>query len=193
MVALNFIFWVFVIWVFAAVSIPFLILFIVGVRKRRRWMKWLGGIPAGMILAMAFCGFCLLIYGFMHPWSETADTKTIRQTFVTNFGFEPGSDFKPEHQKIYCLADFGCMHLRFRASAATFDRIRGLGFKKSSRSSFVSGTGGSGAPEWWIHEKDLSDECFENTKWKGSFSSNGACLFYDRASERVYFYSYGID
>jgi hypothetical protein len=193
MVAINFIFWLFVISVFAAVSIPFLILFFVGMRKHRRWMKWLGGVPAGMILIMAFCGFCLLIYGFIHPWSETSSTATIRQTFVANFGFEPGPDFKPEHQKIYCLADSGCMHLRFQASTATFDRIRGLGFQAISRSSFMSTTGGAGAPDWWIHENELSDECFENTKWKGSFSSNGAYLFYDRGSERIFFYSNGID
>ena len=193
MVAFNFIFWLLFIGLFAALAIPFFLLFVVGVWKRRRWMKWLGGIIAAMVLIMASCGFCLLIYGFMHPWSATTSTKTIRRTFVANFGFEPGSDFKPENQKIYCLADSGCMHLRLQASAATFDKIRTLGFPTISRSSFMSATGGQRAPDWWIHSNELSEDCFTNPKWKGNFLSNSAYLFYDRASERVYFYSNGID
>jgi hypothetical protein len=150
MIAFNFIFWVLVICGFAAVSMPFAILFIVGVRKRSRWMKCLGGLPAVTILAGAFCGFCLLVYGCMPPWSETSDAGNIRQTFVQNFGFQPGPDFSPAHQKIYCLADFGCMHLKFRASPATFDRIRNMGFGEIPASSFMSATDNRGAPNWWL-------------------------------------------
>ncbi len=193
MIAINFIFWVFAICVFAALSIPFVILFIFGVRRRSRWMKWLGGAPSVMILVGAFCGFCLLIYGFMHPWSETTKAKVIRQTFVNNFGFEPGTDFSPDHQKIYCLADCGCLHMTFRASAATFEKNRRLGFEGITPSSFMSASGNRGAPDWWVPKKDVSSECFANPKWKGTFSSNRAYLFYDRASQRVYFYSEGID
>jgi hypothetical protein len=192
-IALNFAFWVLVICVFAASSIPFFILFIFGVWRRRRWMKWLGGVPAVMILVGAFCGFCFLLYGFMHPWSETTDAKDIRQTFINNFGFEPGADFSPDYQRIYCLADFGCMHMKFQASPATFAKIRGLGFEAISPDSFMSATVGQRAPNWWIPTNDLSSECFVNPKWKGSFSSNTAYLYYDKTSRRVYFYSQGID
>ncbi|MDB6109153.1 MAG: hypothetical protein JWR69_903 [Pedosphaera sp.] len=39
----------------------------------------------------------------------------------------------------------------------------------------------------------MSGACFQNTKWKGTFSFNQAYLFYDQASQRVYFFSQGID
>jgi hypothetical protein len=45
----------------------------------------------------------------------------------------------------------------------------------------------------WVHGQKLSDDCYENQKWKGNFHSNTAFLFYDRASRVVYFYTQGID
>jgi hypothetical protein len=191
--ALNVLFWVFLVCVFAAMAVPCFVLFIIAGRRGWRWMKWLGGVSSVMIFLGAICGFGLLIYGFTHPSSETSDAKDIRETFVHNFGFEPGADFLPDHQQIYCLGDFGCMHLKFQAAAATFDKIRGLGFETISSSSFMAETGGQRAPDWWIKTNELSGVCFQNPKWKGTFSSNVAYLFYDQASQRVYFYSQGID
>jgi hypothetical protein len=193
MIAINFIFWVLVICVIAAISIPFIVLFIIGVHKRSRLIKWLGAVPAAGTLFLALCAFGLLFYGFMHPWSETTDEKSIRQSFKSNFDFEPDADFVPMHQKIYCLADNGCMHLEFRASQATFDKIRGLGFQAVSMPKFLSATGGSNAPDWWIKADGQTDDCFVNEKWKGSFSSNQAYLIYNPTSGVVYFFSEGID
>jgi hypothetical protein len=192
MVALNFVFLLLAILIFASISIPFLILFFFGLRKRSRWMKWLGGIPASLILGAAFCGFCLLIYGFIHPWSETTNPKTIRQTFVHNFEFDPGADLFPKNQRIYCLADFGCLHLKFGTSPSTFEKVRALGFEPTSSSEFTDGTGG-GAPKWWVWPDKESTMCFKHNRWKGTFATNRAYLFYDAASQEVYFYSEGID
>src|ERR1700733_2273812 len=116
MIFINLVFWMIVVCVMAAVSIPFIILFIIGVRRNSRLIKWLGAVPAAGILIVTFITFCLLAYGFIHPWSETTNGSTIRASFKSNFGFEPGADFVPLHQRIYCLADTGSMHLQFRAS-----------------------------------------------------------------------------
>src|SRR5437879_1104316 len=114
--ALNILFWGFLICIFAAMAVPCFVLFLIGGRRGWRWMKWLGAVSAVMILLGALCGFCLLVYAFSHPSSETTDAKTIRQTFVDNFGFEPGADFAPEHQQIWGMGDTSHMHLEFKAS-----------------------------------------------------------------------------
>ena len=193
MVELNFAFWMIIVCAIGALSIPFIILFLFGVRRKSRPMKWIGAIPAVGILVLDATVFCFLIYGFAHPWSETADAKTIRGSFVSNFGFQPGSDFVPLHQRIYCLADYGCMHLQFRVSSTTFERIRTEGFRRAPASSFFATTAGKKAPSWWISANHLSDQCYQNDRWKGSFHSNSAFLFYDNSSNTAYFFSQGID
>lgn len=93
--AFSFIFWMMLIGFIALTSIPFAIIFIVGRKKKSKMLKWLGGAPAAMILGGAFSLFCFIIYGFIHPWSETSDPKNITSAFVSNFGFDPKDDFVP--------------------------------------------------------------------------------------------------
>jgi hypothetical protein len=191
--ALNLLFWCVAIGIGAALAVPFIVLFRIGIRKRSRLMKWLGGIPAAIILIGAFVAFCLLIYGFTHPWSETNNAQDIRASFKSNFDFAPSSDVVPLHQKIYCRGDFGCMYLEFQASSLTLDKLTSLGFQAISASDFLSATGEANAPKWWVSSNSSNGEYYDNLRWKGSFSTNRAYLFFDRALGLVCFYSEGID
>jgi hypothetical protein len=187
---LNFIVLMLVVCIIGALSVPFLILFIFGLRKKRRWMKWVGGLSAVAILSVALLAFGGVIYWFVHPWSDTTNPKAIAASFKSNFGFEPGPDFVALNQRVSGLADSGSMHMQFRASSNTFERIRALGFSPIAASSFISSTGG-GSPKWWI--TNPSENCYENQNWKGNFHANWAYFYYDKSSGQIFFYSLGID
>jgi hypothetical protein len=193
MIVINIIFWAFVILAFSAISIPFIILSIIGFRKRSNWMKWLGAVPSVLILGSAFCGFCLLLYGFIHPWQETTDPKSIRESFVDSFGFDPGEGFIPIGCKSYCLADSGYIYLKFQAPEITLEKIRYQGFKAIDFPNELNAAKNSSIPKWWLQGKCESITAFKNDTWKGVFHTNTAYLLHDTNTNFTYFYSEGVD
>ncbi len=191
-IALSFIFFVFLIALFAALSIPFAVMFFIGLRKRNTWLTWLGGVSTGVILSASITAFFVLIYFYTHPSSESTDSKEMTRTYAALFKMPPERDFVPLHQRIYGLGDYGTMHFTFRVSPATFEKLRAVGFSEIPASDFLATTG-KDAPSWWIQTNKTSDVCFQNSEWKGTFSSNTAYLFYDKDSGVAYFYSVGVD
>src|SRR5215469_18177353 len=160
------IFWFFVMCVFGAVSIPFIILFIIGVRKGSHLRIWLGAIPGTgfLTLALLVLLFCILQ---IHPCSDTSGQATIRRSFVHSFAFEPGPDFIPFHQRIVGINDCGALYLQFKASPATFDRIRTNGYEQLPQWEFNLETGCPYHPSWWRTNNPPSIVCYRNSNAKG--------------------------
>jgi hypothetical protein len=186
-------FWVLIICVLAVLAIPFLILFIIGVRKRSRILKWIGGVPVTGFLVLVVLLFGSFVISIVHPYSDTTNGQTIRQSFVSNFDLQPGSDFVPLHQRIFGVADTGCMYIQFKASPVTFERIRAKKFETIQQSEFFSHTGGPNAPPWWVQTNQAGGIYYKNADWKGPFYGNEAHIFYQPESNLVYFCTEGSD
>jgi hypothetical protein len=190
MIGISFLFWCTLIGIFAACAIPFFILGAVGFWKRFRLIQLLGCVPAIFILASAGVLFYLVVDSYANPSSEITNPRDIRSSFQANVGIEPGPDVVPLKERIYNFDNFGCIHLTFRASSATFDQIVALGFDPVSAAEFSSETD-KDTPVWWEKPGPSETGCLKNPRWTGPFSTNRAYLYYDRASGIVYFYSEG--
>jgi hypothetical protein len=190
---MNLIFWLFVICVLGALSIPFIVLFIIGIRRRSRLLKWMGAIPAAGFLTVAGLVLFSLIMGIVHPYADTTNKTTIRQSFVYNFDFQPGPDFVPLHQRIFGVEDTGRMYLQFKTAPVTFERIRAKKFETISQWEFFSYTGRPNAPPWWIQTNQAGGVYYKNADWKGPFHGNQAHIFYQPESNLVYFCTEGSD
>ena len=190
MIGFTFLVWCGIFGILAACAIPFFILGVVGFWKRSRLVQFLGCVPAIIIMASACVLFYVVVDSYANPWLETTNPQEIRASFEANVGIEPGPDIVPLNERIYVLGNFGCMHLAFRASSATFDRIVSLGFDPVSASEFSSETD-KDTPVWWVNPGASDTGCLKNPQWTGAFNNNKAYLFYDRDSGIIYFYSEG--
>ena len=186
-------FWALIIPVLGVLAIPFLILFIIGIQKRSRLFKWIGGVPVAAFLVLVALLFGVVALSIAHPYSDTTNGKTIRQSFIQNFDFQPGPDFVPLHQRIFGVADTGRLYFQFQASAATFERIRAEKFEPIDQEEFLLYTGGPNAPPWWLQTNLTGGAYFKNVKWKGPYSGNMAHVFYQPESNLVYFCTEGSD
>jgi energy-coupling factor transporter transmembrane protein EcfT len=187
---MTFVFPMLILIVFGTLSIPFAVLYLVGVFKKRRWMKWVGGLCTAGILLIAVSAVGFLLYGFFFPNSDTTKPEKIRATFKSNFGFEPGADFVPLNQRMSGYGDWYSLHLQFRASAETRERMRQLGFQATDCAQFADQSRGQ-APTWWIQTP--SGACYENHKWKGPLESASAYFHYDPASDSVFFFVVSVE
>lgn len=191
--AFSFLFFMVLVAAIAALSIPFLIITFVGLWKRIWWLAGISGFISGGILTAAFAAFCGIVYLFLFPSSQTTDPEEMRRTFSSEFGFPPGRDVVLLNQRIYALADNGALHLKFRASPETFEKIREKFPEEIEFHSFLQDTGGSGFTGWWVKQDGQPKQCFANEKWPGNFGVNFARLCYDPQTGEVYFFSEGID
>src|SRR5262249_54153941 len=119
--------------------------------------------------------------------------KTIRESFVYNFDFQPGADFFPLNQKIVGVNDTGAMYLQFKVSPTTFDRIRTNNLKQGAGYDFYAYTTSRYAPAWWPRSGQLSGSFYVGDPWKGPFNGNRAYLFYQPESNVVFFCNLGSD
>jgi hypothetical protein len=187
---MTFVFPILIIIAFGTLSIPFAVLFLVGKFKKRRWMKWVGGLCTASILFIAISAVGFLVYGFFFPNSDTTKPEQLRATFRSNFGFEPGTDFVPLNQRVSGYGDWYSLHLQFRASAETRERIRQLGFQATDCAQFAEQSRGQ-APGWWV--RNPSGACYENQKWKGPLDSSSAYFHYDTNAGIIFFFVVSVE
>ena len=177
---------------FAVLSLPFLVLFVVGVVKNSRGLKLAGGIPACGLLLMAMCSFGAMFLLTKPDLSETDDPDAIATAFRDNMKMEPGADFVPLHKQTYWVVDSGDLHLAFKASLETFEKITAMGFERVSPRDFLDATRSGVTPAWWVKDSDVLGECFKNEKWQPdgkSTASSVACVHYDAQTGTVYFFN----
>ena len=187
------IFWLFAVCVLGVLSTPFIVIFIIGIRKRSRVMKWLGGIPAAGFLSLAGLVLIAVFIGMVHPFWETTSSKKIHESFVSTFNFQPGSDFVPLHQGVLGVNDAGRLYLQFQASPATFEKIQAMKFEPIKQWEFFEFTGGPNAPTWWLPTNQIGGVYYQNSEWKGPYNGNRAHIFYLAESNMVCFCTKGSD
>ena len=184
---MAFLFWVFVLAVFCGACLISLVVFVIGWRKKNRTLKYLGGVPFG-ILASLGTFFCALFL-----WSLIA-TDNPRNVYQDTFGFAPSSDVANLNSSYFMFGDSASTYLYFKASPATIKRIAANGLKRIPSSQYDSYL--SDAPSWWKPRVTKTTQIFVSSHHGGASSTeteDDETLLYDPATRDAYYSYIGID
>lgn len=186
--------------ILGALATAFIVILIIGVRRKSRLFTWLGLIPGYFVLVIAEITLVLFAIQFLAGYSDTTNARKIRESFVDNFNFQPGPDFVPMKQRVVGGVEGGCRYLQFKVSPATFQRISTNKFDRMNDSEFLDRTVGPDAPSWWPPTNYFPKPVlnagwpyYKNENWSGPFHANRAYMYYDSVSNIVYLCNQGND
>ncbi len=115
---------------YAAMSIVFLVVAIVGFWKKKTWLKLLGGIPFTLLVVLATV---VTIFGAINYIQSITPEGSFRQSF----GFEASKETTLYDGSYSVMFDSGSAEAIFSSAAKTRSRIIGDGFQPISRQSFM--------------------------------------------------------
>ncbi len=190
----SILFWLILCAIYAGIFLFFAGLTILGWFKKWRWLSWLAGIPATLmvVLAVVVAGlYCFVIIDSMNP----------RSVYANTFGVKPAADVTDIQSDLYWFADTGSTYLKFRT---TEDRFRSL--LASDLSPITPeelgnyGLAGSSTPDWWDLKNDAEGWLYYFREHNHAddvadsmFAAEWELMAYDPGTGFVYYHFIGID
>jgi hypothetical protein len=180
------IFWLIFVSFFTILWIGSLILFLVGWRKKKRLLKWLGLAPlAGLTL------FALLIAGVFAV--VVVRMITPKYVFADSFGEKPNADVVNIRSKVWSFADEGDVYLQFQAPPETFHHLMQKRLKGPVANSPYL-IDGSDRPNWWRSVDPANSEIYVwRNPGEGRFASETILMTYEPRDRIVQYHYVGID
>lgn len=168
-------------------------LFLLACWKKKRWLKWLSGVPLALFTLLAFTILGTMSFGFIQSMRPTAVLKQAFQTSpkgVTNL-----------RSKYWFFADSGEMYLRFNCSTQTLARILPAGLVQTDQVTFKGKLGKSwlqNRPDWWqlpatntVGAYYLRESGQGGGKWFST--SEIEVLVYDSLTHTAFYFYSGLD
>lgn len=188
---LPIVFWLLVVGVVGIAWSGCLGAFLLGVRWKKRWLKWVGGLSCGVITAGAlafglFMGFAIL--RSMHPPS----------VFKEAFGRRPGEEIQSLKSSTWHFGDSGFTLLQFETSLAVFEKLVPKELVRLGLPDFQDRFAHQleDRPQWSAPKAEetlIYGNSPELTKIKGSFSSELMVMTYSPATRLAQYYYSGLD
>lgn len=149
---------------------------VLGWITRKRWLKWLGGLPLAVLTALAI--FAAAVFG----WSLYA-SHSPKHVFAESFGFSApaGTSFQSGYWTVF--GDSGRAQLDFIADTNTIQRILDTGFVEIPREEFRAQKEVHGNPTRF----------FKKSPFGKGFAYDVAYLSLEEATGRIWFEWNGID
>ena len=185
-------FWLILAGIFGAFWLTSLVLFLIGWRKKKPWLKWLGLVPLAGLTRIASLGMCFFAV-------VTLRAITPRYVFADTFGQKPSTDVTNIKSKVWSFADEADVHLQFQASTETFRRLLPKDLRRVTLEEYNSQMpiiSGHTWPSWWRPVGESTTEIYLlNTGFgKGKkFASETTLMTYDANTRVVQYFYIGID
>ena len=164
-----------------------LALLVKGRRKQSRGQAWFGGVA--MIL-VSLPGLYLL---YPAPLDSAIAYKDA-------FGMAPSSDVTALRSATDGFADWDTVHLGFKVSPNTIQRITAKGWSSDSTGESVNWRPDGSyyhdedTPEWWRPRKTATTRIYFATKRLGHYSTQEEeTLIYDAGTQQAYYWYHGLD
>lgn len=180
--------------VYGFVFLAFAGLWFWGRRKKATWLKWIGGIPAVVMLA-----FAVFVAGFF-AWGISR-TKNPEWVFKETFNIPPPAAVTNLQSSYYYFADTGSVYLRFQTTEAEFQKLVNTKLvKKTSQEMQLDAPTelGGERPVWWDYQIQpewtyyFRDSTINNSGATG-FSYETEVLAFNPKTQTVYYHFLGID
>jgi hypothetical protein len=161
---------------FGALWFFFLGVHVLGWITKKRWLKWLGGLPLGLMTALAV--FAIALFGW-----ELYASHSPKHVFAESFGFRAPAGMRFQSGYWTVFGDSGRARLDFVADTQTVQQILETGFVEITREEFRTHKEVHGNPTRF----------FEKTPFGKGFAHDVAYLSLEEATGRVRFEWDGID
>ena len=178
--------------IFLAVFLSLLALFLFACWKKKRWLKWISGVPLALVSLFAILAVSTVVLGVVQSMRPTAVFKQAfnkSPTAITNL-----------HSKYWFFADSGEMFLRFNCAPQKLAQIIPPGLQKADPATFnemIGKTANIRNPDWWTLPSSASkpdyylrESSIGNGRW---FQSETEALIYDPVTQTAFYYFRGID
>lgn len=164
------------IFAFAVLWLLSLSVLILGWITKKRWLKWLGGLPLGLLTAVGLFAFGVICW-------ETYASRSPKHVFAESFGFAApqGTFFESGYWTVF--GDSGQARLEFATDANTIQRILDTGFVEITRQEFRSHKEVRGNPTRF----------FKKSPFGRGFGHDVAYLSVEETTGHVWFEWDGID
>jgi hypothetical protein len=185
-------FWLILAGIFALFWAASLVIFIVGLVKKKKWLKWLGFAPLAGLTLLALLVGSVFGVGVMRAISP-------KYVFTDTFGEKPGSDITNIKSKVWSFADTADVHLQFQTSSETFQRLLPKELKRVAFEEFLAKASdyNHAWPDWWQPINGSTTEIYWlNTSLgeKGrKFSTERILMTYDQKMRLAQYCYLGID
>ena len=178
----------------AAVWLVSLVFFLKGRKKGSRSQMWIAGVPLVLLSGLGLW----LAYLTLAPPNPT-------YAYKDAFGAPPSNDVTEMRSSDDTFGDYSVIHLKFKASPTTIQRLTAKGFGKGFTGKDLMGENSNwdaqgiyyhdeDTPEWWRPERTATTKVFYATKRLGHFNSlEDETLIYDSNTNQAYYYYHGID
>lgn len=144
------IFWLFLAGIYGVIFLLFAGLWFLGHKKKRRWLKWLAGVPAVSMIALAVFVVAVIAWGII-------DSMNPRSVFKDEFGIPPPASVSEIQSSYFQFADGGNVYLRFKISEEEFKKLVPVHLQQKTAEEMKSetpGESGSDLPTWWAYRID---------------------------------------
>jgi hypothetical protein len=194
------IFWLFLTGIYGLIFLLFAGLWFLGRKKKWRWLKWLAGIPAISMIALAVFLVAAIAWGII-------DSMNPRSVFKDEFGIPPPASVSEIQSSYFQFADGGNVYLRFKTSEEAFNKLVPIRLQIKTAEEMKSetpGESGSESPTWWDYKIDSNWtyylRIFSSYKEKVSgqsapkgFAWEAEYFAYDPKTHLAYYHFVGID
>jgi hypothetical protein len=185
-------FWLFVAAIFGGLWLLSLVVFIIGLRKRRPVFSWLGGVPLCGLTLLACLAVSAIAYGVIR-------SRNPAMVYQDTFHEKPSPDVAAIQSDAWSFADSGHVYLRFRATESTFRRIQPKDVSKVSYAQYreqMPVISGDSPPVWWVPPTEATSEIYLLNSAAGkrkSFAWETTLVTYDKNTGTVQYFYIGID
>jgi hypothetical protein len=184
--------WLLIAAIFGAFWLASLVVFIIGRRKKSRFMTWLGGIPLSGLTLLACLAIAVVGYGAIR-------SRNPRFVYQDTFHERPSSDVVAIQSDTWSFADSSHVYLRFHATENTFRRILPKDVPRVSYAEYreqMPVISGDSPPAWWIAPTEATSEIYllNSAFGKGKkFASETTLATYDSSKGIAEYFYIGID
>ena len=186
-------FWAILAGIFGFFWLVSLFLFVIGWRKKKNWLKWLGLIPLVGLTVVALIITVVISIGIVRGI-------TPKYVYTDTFGERPSHDVTNIKSKVWSFADEADVHIQFQTSPETFHRLipkdlERVTFEKY-KEKMPTIAGEESAPKWWLPVTQSTSEIYLlSTEFgKGKrFATETILMTYDAPTRTAQYYYIGID
>ena len=173
--------------------VSLLVLFILACWKKKRWLKWLSGVPLALLALLCLTVIGTLTFGLIQSMRPASVFKQAFQTSpkgVTNL-----------QSKYWFFGDSGHMYLRFNCSTQTLARILPQGLLETDEVTLKEKLGKGwlqDPPDWWqlpatntVGAYYLRESGQGGGRWFST--SEMEVLVYDSQTHTAFYFYSGLD
>jgi hypothetical protein len=180
--------WLIAAGIFGILWVGSLVAFLVGKRKRKRLLKWLGLMPLTGLTLLALLIACVFAVGIIRA-------VTPKYVFADAFGEKPSADIVNIRSKAWSFADSADVFLQFQTTPETFHRLIPKELKRFNGNS-RHGSIDHDWPTWWRSIDPATSEVYilETDFGEGKrFATETIIMMYDPQNRIVQYHYQGID